>query len=398
MKNSHQNFTENILFYNKHFDEKVSIKRILGSVKGKAKSPTVIFFAGMHGNEIAGVIALNKIFDKIEKEQISFKGNVYAICGNINALQKDKRYIDIDLNRVWTKEIIKENRIKNLKEFNEQQAILYTIKTIIGNNEEPFYFIDLHTTSSDSKPFLTISDSLNNRKFAENFKIPTILGIEEFLEGPLLTYINEFGYISLGFEAGQHYKETSIDNCIAFIWLALVASGCVAKQNVKKFAFYQHYLSLYNTNQEFFEITHRYSIAKNEDFKMLNGFSNFDKITIGEELAISNDKLVKSEHLGSIFMPLYQKQGEDGFFIISKISKLWLRASIIVRNLKLDLILRILPGVTVDKNNTYTLIVNPKTAKFLATKIFHLFGYRKRIVKNKKYYFIKRDRKITPII
>ena len=44
--------------------------------------------------------------------------------------------------------------------------------------------------------------------------------------------------------------------------------------------------------------------------------------------------------------------------------------------------LRLLPGVKSDKRNKHTLIVNPKTAKFLATEIFHLFGYRKKVIKN----------------
>ena len=97
------------------------------------------------------------------------------------------------------------------KEFEEREEVYQVIKGIIASNKGPFYFIDLHTTSSETKPFITISDSLNNRKFSKAFSIPTVLGIEEFLDGPLLTYINEFGHIALGFEAGAHYKDTSIE-------------------------------------------------------------------------------------------------------------------------------------------------------------------------------------------
>jgi hypothetical protein len=61
-------------------------------------------------------------------------------------------------------------------------------------------------------------------------------------------------------------------------------------------------------------------------------------------------------------------------------------------------ILKLLPGVTSQKKKPHTLIVNPKTAKFLATEIFHLFGYRKKVVKKGKLYFIKRDRKVSEFI
>ncbi|WGH76463.1 succinylglutamate desuccinylase/aspartoacylase family protein [Tenacibaculum tangerinum] len=383
--------------YSSHFNKTITIKRVLGSIKGAHETPTVIFFAGIHGNEIAGVIALNSIISHVEKEAIHFRGNMYAICGNIAAIKKNVRYNKVDLNRIWSQELMHQQQGEDIPEFEEQTAIYNAIKDIVNHNQGPFYFIDLHTTSSDSIPFITISDSLNNRKFSSNFKIPTILGIEEFLEGPLLTFINEFGHVSIGFEAGQHFKESSVDNCIAFVWLALVASGCVAKKDVEKMAFYEHYLSMYNENQEFYEIKYRYVIKEGELFNMLEGFSNFDRISVGDALAMSESKTITAEFDGKIFMPLYQKQGEDGFFIIRKISTFWLSLSRIVRNLHLHTLLKILPGVKSDQNNSYTLIVNPKTARFLATEIFHLFGYRKTVKKNGKLYFFKRDRKVTMI-
>ena len=87
--------------------------------------------------------------------------------------------------------------------------------------------------------------------------------------------------------------------------------------------------------------------------------------------------------------------GDDGFFVISRISKFWLRASRVARKLHFHQLLRLLPGVKSDKRKPYTLIVNAKTARFLATDIFHLFGYRKKVIEKDKFYFIKRDRKIS---
>ena len=129
---------------------------------------------------------------------------------------------------------------------------------------------------------------------------------------------------------------------------------------------------------------------------MKKGFLNFDAVAKNDVLAICDGEEVKSPINGYVFMPLYQQQGDDGFFIITKISQLWLKLSIIVRKLKLHHLLRLLPGIQKDKNNDYILIVNPKTATFMAVEIFHLFGYRKQVVKDNKYHFIKRDRKVTP--
>src|SRR5690606_7416931 len=118
-----------------------------------------------------------------------------------------ERFESEDLNRLWTR-----SRMKKLptnpgsaenKDIAEQVEINKVIQTILTNEEGPFYFFDLHTTSSETLPFLTINDSLLNRAFTTQYPLPIILGIEEYLDGPVLSYINELGYVAFGFEAGQ---------------------------------------------------------------------------------------------------------------------------------------------------------------------------------------------------
>jgi predicted deacylase len=372
-------------------------KRNLGSIKGSKISPSIIIFGGIHGNEPAGIHSLRIVLQKIEDENIKLNGNLYAIAGNLNALRKNIRFETTDLNRIWTDENIaninKPNKSLNSEE-KEQLELYQIVKEILSNDKGPFYFIDLHTTSADTIPFITISDSLNNRKFSGNFSMPIVLGIEEYLDGPLLTYINEFGHISLGFEAGQHNEPISIENSEAFIWLSLEASGCINKKEIKKLEHYHQILTANGQNKDFFEIDYRYLLQNKEDFIMVNGFKNFDSIKKQQVLALSNDREIKANMNGRIFMPLYQQQGNDGFFIITKISIFWLQLSKIVRKLHLYHLLRLLPGIKQDPIDKYTLIVNPKTAKFLATEIFHLFGYRKKVIRDNKLHFIKRDRKI----
>ncbi len=373
--------------------------RIIGEIKGTKQTPTVVILAGIHGNEQAGVKASRKVLHKIKEENIKFRGNLYVIFGNINASKKGIRFEDIDLNRIWKKENIEDlnnGSIKHNAETKEQIEIYHIIKEVLNNDIGPFYFIDLHTTSSATVPFITISDSLNNRKFSSNFPVPVVLGIEEYLDGPLLTFINEFGHIALGFEGGEHHEEKSVINCEAFIWKALVHSKCLSKKDISNYEDYKKELSNLCCKYEFFEIKYRYGLKKSEDFKMNSGFINFEPIKKNQHLAQSNGQLIAAGEDGRIFMPLYQELGEDGFFILQKISKFWMQTSILTRKLKINHFLRLIPGVEKDPNNNYTLIVNPRIAKFLAKDIFHLLGYRKQIYKDGKLHFIKRDRrKIT---
>lgn len=379
-------------------DSCINFVRILGSITGVKQTPTVIVLAGIHGNEQAGVLASQDVLHKIKEEKIRFEGNLFMILGNIKALKKGIRFKDVDLNRIWSKENIDKINGESLilnNEVKEQIEIYKIIKDILNSNKGPFYFIDLHTTSSSTVPFITISDSLNNRKFSSNFPLPVVLGIEEYLDGPLLTFINEFGHIAIGFEGGQHDNPQSVINMEAFIWKALVRSKCVKKTNISNYKKYKETFSNLCCKYDFFEIIYRHHIKRGEDFKMNKGFINFEKINKNQILAQSNNKSIKAVSAGSIFMPLYQDLGEDGFFILNKISKFWMQCSIIARKLKINNFLRLIPGVHKDKENNYTLIVNPKVAKYLTKEIFHLFGYRKQIFTDEKYYFIKRDRKVT---
>lgn len=376
-------------------------KRILGEFYGTNNGPTVVVFGGIHGNEKAGVHASNKVIQKIKERHIKFKGNLHIILGNINALNKGIRFEKVDLNRIWQNEHIAdlETRMGDLTaEEKEQSDILTIIKNILAHQPGPFYFLDLHTTSASSVPFITISDSLNNRKFSSNFPIPVVLGIEEYLNGPLLTFINEYGHVALGFEGGSHDEASSIVNSEAFIWKALVHSKCMDASELSDYDQYKKVLSNLCCEYQFFAIKYRYELKEQEQFLMRPGFENFESIEKNQFLATSNGEDIISPRRGRIFMPLYQELGEDGFFILTRISKFWLGLSIVARKLKFNHFLRLVPGVKKDPNNNFTLIVNPRVARFMTRPVFHLFGYRQQIYKDDKLHFIKRDRKISDFL
>ena len=141
--------------------------RIFYHLKGEQDGPILVFFAGVHGNEIAGVKGLNKSLKDFDSKTI--KGEVYAVYGNIKALNSAKRYIERDLNRVWIDQGLEnlERQVKLLNEDKVQFELLYFLSGILDNTKNPIYFIDLHTTSSKSLPFITINDTLINRKFSE---------------------------------------------------------------------------------------------------------------------------------------------------------------------------------------------------------------------------------------
>lgn len=371
----------------------IETDRIIGKLEGDINGPTVVIFAGIHGNETSGVFALKEIFEKIE--HLKIKGTIYGISGNLKALELNKRFIDEDLNRIWTHYRLEKlkNKQKLNNEEHEQSELFKLLKEIITSHSGPFYFIDLHTTSSKTLPFITINDALINRKFAKLFPVPIVLGIEEYLNGPLLSYINELGYVSLGFESGQHDEVNSITNHIAFVYLSLVYTKILDKQEIQEFETYYNQLKEASNNEiEISEVIHLHKIQNNEEFRMLNGFKSFQNIKKGTKLAVSNNKEIISEHNGTLFMPLYQDIGNDGFFIIKKIKPFFLSLSAFLRKFRADNLLVLLPGISWEDKRKHVLHVDLKVARYFAKPIFHLLGYRNKQINRTHVSLYNRER------
>tara|TARA_R110002124_G_scaffold138798_1_gene302839 strand:- start:66105 stop:67295 length:1191 start_codon:yes stop_codon:yes gene_type:complete len=378
--------------YSKSMNLSLGSDRLIGRIEGALPGPTLIFIGGIHGNEPAGVLALKKVLDALVLKREVFKGNLYAYSGNLSALKKGVRYNKEDLNRLWTNTNIKKledhHNSELADERKEQKELFFTLKQILSKEIGPFYFFDLHTTSSKTIPFITVNDSLLNRKYTAQYPIPIILGIEEYLEGALLSYINELGYIAFGFEGGQHDDPEAINNHVSFIFLSLYFSGSL---NSSEFEFEKHYALLSkNTRgyEDFYEIFMRYEIKPFETFKMNPGFANFQSVNKGHVLASSNNNTITAHQNARIFMPLYQGKGNDGFFLIRKVPKVFLKLSTFFRKIRFDKILPILPGVRWTSDKKDELIVNLKIARFFTKDFLHLLGYRSRKI-DKNYLRVK---------
>jgi hypothetical protein len=374
----------------------IEVGRVIGHFNG-AKGPTVVITAGVHGNEPLGVYALKNVVEYIEKHKLQISGNFYAFAGNLAALDKGVRFIQQDLNRIWKVSLVEKLESGNIEEelspdMREMVDLHKRFKAILKSNKGPFHFIDLHTTSSPTVPFIPVNDTLINRKFTAKFPIPSVLGIEEFLGGALLSYVNEFKAVGLGFEAGQHEDPDSVFFHEGMCWLTLVFAGCLRTEDVPNFdRYYDGFLEKTSEMAEFFEVRRRYLITEGENFRMNEGYESFQSIRAGELLAHNDEGDIRAIETGRIFMPLYQKQGREGFYIVRKVEPVWLRMSTFLRKIQLDNFLSWLPGVRKHPKYSHTLIVNTKVASYLATDLFHLLGYRRKRKTGEVIYFTRRE-------
>jgi hypothetical protein len=122
---------------------------------------------------------------------------------------------------------------------------------------------------------------------------------------------------------------------------------------------------------------------------MINVYRNFQPIRKGEKLALHNQQIIKSPADYTIFMPLYQDQGDAGFFFIKPIS--YLRLKIISMLRKSSLKERLISRTNVVQNDRNTLIIYNPEIKPYQLKLLHLLGFRKRKNINGKKSIYKRN-------
>ncbi|NNF07600.1 MAG: aspartoacylase, partial [Candidatus Eisenbacteria bacterium] len=229
---------------------------------------------GIHGNEPAGVLAAERVLQALEARQTEAHGTFIAFRGNTRALAQQIRYLEDDLNRMWSAE-----RVQALQtardpesaspESQELLELLSSLNEAIGASDGPVYLLDLHTTSADGAPFATIGDTLRNRKFARSFPLPVILGLEEQIDGPMLEYMNDRGVITMGVEGGQHDSPKSIDTHEAVLWNALVRAGVIAREEIPNFQYHRDHLrSSSNGAPGLMAIRYRHDIKSKDKFVM----------------------------------------------------------------------------------------------------------------------------------
>jgi succinylglutamate desuccinylase len=305
-------------------ETQISKERIIGSIDGDPGGPTVVIVAGMHGNEPAGVEATKNILGKLKDVTPPIDGRILGIRANISALNQQVRYIDEDMNRLWFPSILEKLRTTPERQIESSERIeikrlLAILDTIDQESPGPTVLADLHTFSAEGYMFTITNDDPRQRELLSNLKVPMVFGIEESLRGTALRYYQKKGFISFGLEGGQHQNKLTENNITSTLMLLLQSVGCIQQQYVSDIRDYREYMQAQTKHLPVqTKLVYQHIIEPEDEFKMRPGYQNFQPITKGEWLASDQNGKIKARCDGYILMPLYQSQGDDGFFIIKE--------------------------------------------------------------------------------
>jgi succinylglutamate desuccinylase len=344
--------------------------RILHHVFGPAPGPTVISVVALHGNERAGIAAVRRVADQVPALE---RGEWMALTGNRTATAMGVRFLDRDLNRRWSDA---SRASTGAAEDREQHELREALDAAFARARGPVYLIDLHTTSGPGNPFTVFADTLRCRDAAHALPIPMILGLDEHLDGTLVDYVAGLGHAAVAVEGGAHTDPDAPATLEAAVLLTLHATRLLDPLTHSPESSRTRLRRDAHSIPQVLEVRHRHAVAAGDAFHMHAGFASFDQVRAGQLLARDRRGEIHAPMSGHLLMPLYQAQGDDGFFVVRAVWRGWLAMSRVLRNAGGDRIVPYLPGVrrTADPG---VYLVDRRIARWGALEVMHLLGYRR---------------------
>ena len=275
--------------------------------------PDVIIVGGLHGNEPEGLSAGRQVLSSLQSEGEALPGRVALVAGNRGALREGKRFLDRDLNRGWRADAIANVRARRLhessREDREQLDLVACFEAFLAGSVNGVVLVDLHTTSAGAPPFSVVIDSSDNRRLALSTGLPVILGFDDYVDAPILCWFEARGCLGVGIEGGSGGEQDTESHLADATWRLLSSLGWPSLVQSSDSALEQDAI---------FRIAHRHSVVPGSGFRMEPGFNSFQPVAKGELLARDRGGAIRAMVTGQIFMPLYQPQGSDGFFLLSE--------------------------------------------------------------------------------
>lgn len=274
----------------------------------------------MHGNEPAGVHALERVARVLGENRDKFRGQFVGLTGNVGALHAGLRFQAKDLNRMWMDEQVDSLRKSGSGEIRyaeaqEQYEILTELESLMEHSNEKIFVLDLHTTSVKAAPFAVVTEDFLSRSFAASLPIPIIIGLTRHLDGTLMEYVSEVGHIPITVEGGQHDSAEAPKWLEAAVWLAMDSADMLSDDFSSRLSIASRTLEEVAVGPRELEVRYRHGIAEDDEFRMEPGFENFQTVKTNQLLARDRRGEIRSPSDGRILMPLYQNLGEEGFFI-----------------------------------------------------------------------------------
>ncbi len=190
---------------------------------GDRPGPCLLVFGRIHGNEPSGTLAQEAVIDRIKRGALTLSSGtvIFVPVCNPRAMEIDRRFVDIDLNRNF--------RLVDPPKAYEHQLV-HELAPLIRQAD---HVLDIHSTASETEPFLFVDvwDTETDR-FATALDVPNIVtGWAEVYDetsddADTMSMVTALGKTGVVLETGQHgdpngpeVAERAILNALSFLGL-----------------------------------------------------------------------------------------------------------------------------------------------------------------------------------
>src|SRR4051812_37011492 len=241
-------------------------------IRSDTAGPRVVMFSGVHGNEVSGIHAVEKVlFDFFGGKRSLKRGSLTLARANEEAIAVERRYVKHNMNRMFREDYGPEID-RTAYEFRRTQEL----KRVLKNCD---YFFDLHSAPTADEAFLVAEEHAVD--FFSALKLPRIVtGWSKFSAGALggdaENYANSCGAISATLESGSHFDKISNDVAYKSVISVLTVLDMITSEE-----------SSASGQSEVFEM---YSVVtkESEDFRYAGETTNFQLLKQNETFAFQD--------------------------------------------------------------------------------------------------------------
>lgn len=260
-------------------------------LKGEAPGPTSIILAGVHGDELCGPLAFEKILPNLTIE----RGQVFFGYGNPQAIEKNVRQLETNLNRMFKSDEDLNEQDKNSYEYKRAQFLKIYL-------DQSSALLDIHASSDPKSPPFIICEA-NGEETARCLPVNLVVsGFDKIEPGGTDYYMNKNGNIGVCIECGYRGDPTTSQTAETAIINFLISRGHITG-------------SIETHKQSPIKIFNLY-FSQTNHFRLAKDFADFTKIKSGEIIGLDGNKEIRApKDCAILFAQNTNKIGDEAFLL-----------------------------------------------------------------------------------
>lgn len=256
-----------------------SMPKSIFKLESTIPGPTVAIFAGVHGNELAGIQTVDYLLKNIKLTS----GTVYLVYANPRAIQEKVRFVEKNLNRCF-RESAKSGDLYEEKRAVELMNILDSCDALL----------DLHAYNEphgEATPF-AISEP-NANEIVSTFDLAFVVkGVDKIEKGGSDGYMSNQGKVGICVELGaiskpEKYVNLGIQTAYQFLQYFDMVEKKYEPSNIK---------------QAVLQVDDMY-VRQNKDFTFAKDFRTFDRVERGQLICTDGEHEIYADAAVHLLFP-----------------------------------------------------------------------------------------------